>query len=159
MKYYKAHWGGRLVSLTVVQTALCLGVAVYGSRHGHGGLCLAALALTIGCALFSILGYTITPDAILVHRPFWATRLPLAGLQSAQTGPRGRSWRSIFIGNKGFFFFGGWSYVPGGGLYRIYVTDPNQKVLLHYSNRKVMVSPCAPEQFVHDLPIQAGNRL
>ena len=153
MKYYKAHWGGRLVSLSVLQTALCLGAAVYGLLQGHWWLSLAAVALTVGCALFSILGYTVTPDVILVHRLFWATRLPLAGLQSAQTGPRGRSWRSIFIGNKGFFFFGGWSYVPGSGFYRIFATDPNQKVILHFSKRKVVASPSAPEEFIHDLPL------
>ena len=153
MKYYKAHWGGRLVSLSIVQTALCLGAAVYGLRHGLGWLSFAAVALTVGCALFSIRGYTVTLDAILVHRLFWATRLSLAGLQSAQTGPHHRSWSSIFIGNKGFFFFGGWSYVPGSGFYRIFVTDPTQKVVLHFSKRKVVVSPCAPEEFVRDLPI------
>jgi hypothetical protein len=83
------------------------------------------------------------------------TRLPLAGLQAAQAGPAGISWSGIRIGNGGFFSFSGWSYVPGEGFYRVFVTDPNHKVLLRFPNRKIVVSPCAPAAFIHDLPIQS----
>lgn len=153
MKYYKALWGGWLVSITVLMTVLCLGGAAHELLMGNRWLSLALVALTLGCALFTIRGYTITPDAILVKRLFWVTRLPLAGLQSAQALPRGFSWRGIRIGNGGFFSFSGWSYVPGQGFFQVFVTDPNHKVLLHFDNRQVVVSPCAPEEFIHDLPI------
>jgi hypothetical protein len=81
------------------------------------------------------------------------TLLPLAGLESAQTLPRGICWWGIRIGNGGFFSFSGWSYVPGRGFYRVFVTDPNHKVLLRFATHQVVVSPCAPEEFIHDLPI------
>ena len=42
------------------------------------------LAIILVAALFTIRGYTVTPDAVLVHRLFWTTRLPLGGLESAQ---------------------------------------------------------------------------
>ena len=153
MKYYKALWGGWLVSISVLMTVLCLGGAAHELLMGNRWLSLALVALTLGCALSSIRGYTITPDAILVQRLFWVTRLPLAGLQSAQALPRGLSWRGIRIGNGGFFSFSGWSYVPGRGLIRVFVTDPNHKVLLRFDKRQVVVSPCAPEEFIDDLPI------
>jgi hypothetical protein len=153
MKYYKAPWGGWLVGLSVLQTLLFLGGAAYELVQGKWWLSLALVGLTLGCALFSIRGYTVTPDAILVHRLFWVTLLPLAGLESAQTLPRGLSWWGIRIGNGGFFSFSGWSYVPGRGFYRIFVTDPNHKVLLRFIDRQVVVSPCEPEEFIHDLPI------
>jgi hypothetical protein len=153
MKYYKAHWGGWLVSLSTLLTALCLGGAIHGFLQGNWALSFALVGLTAGCAMFSIRGYTITPDALLVHRLFWVTWLPLAGLQSAQALPGGISFWGIRIGNGGFFSFSGWSYVPGRGLYRVFVTDPDHKVLLNFSGRKVVVSPCAPEEFIHDLPL------
>jgi hypothetical protein len=153
MKFYKAHWGGWLVGLTVLMTVLCLGAAVYWGLQGNWWHSFGLLALTVGCALFSIRGYTITPGALLVHRLFWVTRVPLAGLQSAQTLPGGISWRGIRIGNGGFFSFSGWSYVPGRGFYRVFVTDTNRKVVLHFAQRKVVVSPCAPEDFIRELPI------
>ena len=127
MKYYKAPWGGLLVSISVLMTLLCLGVAAHALLQGAWRLSLAAVALTLGCALFSIRGYTVTPDVILVHWLFWVTRLPLVGLQSAQTLPRGRSWRGIRIGNGGFFSFSGWSYVPGRGLFRVFVRLRNAR--------------------------------
>jgi len=153
VKYYKAPWGGWLVGLSVLQTLLFVGGAAYELRQGRWWLSLALVGLTLGCALFGIRGYTVTPDEILVHRPFWATRLPLAGLESAQSLPKGVSWRGIRIGNGGFFSFSGWSYVPGRGLFRVYVTDPNHKVLLRFATRQVVVSPGTPEEFIRDLPI------
>jgi hypothetical protein len=157
MKYYKAHWGGWLVSLSTLLTAMCLGGAVYGLLQRNHWMSLALVGLTVGCALFSIRGYTITPDALLVHRLLWVTWLPLAGLQSAQTLPGGISFRGIRIGNGGFFSFSGWGYVPGRGFYRVFVTDPNHKVLLQFPGRKVVVSPCAPEEFIHDLPLPSHS--
>jgi hypothetical protein len=153
MKYYKAPWRGWLVGLSVFHTLLFLGGAAYTLRRGNWFLSLALVALMLGCALFCIRGYTVTPDVILVHRLFWVTRLPLTDLQSAQTLPRGLSWWGIRIGNGGFFSFSGWSYVPGRGFYRVYVTDPNHKVLLRFARCQVVVSPCAPEEFIHQLPL------
>jgi hypothetical protein len=153
MKYHKAPWGGWLVSISLLMTLLSLGGAANAWLRGNRWLSLGLVALTLGCALFSIRGYTVTPDAILVHRLFWVTRLPLAGLQSAQRLPKGLSWRGIRIGNGGFFSFSGWSYVPGRGFFRVFVTDPNYKVLLRFENRQVVLSPCAPEEFIHELPI------
>lgn len=152
-KYYKAPWGGWLVSISLLMTLLCLGGAAHAWLQGNWRLSLALVGLTLGCALFCIRGYTVTPDAILVHRLFWVTLLPLAGLESAQVLPRGLSWRGIRIGNGGFISFSGWSYVPGRGFYRVYVTDPNHKVLLRFAQCQVVVSPCAPEEFIHDLPL------
>lgn len=151
MKYYRALWGGWLIGISMLMTVLCLGGAAYELVLGNWWLSLGLVALTLGCALFSIRGYTVSSDAILVHRLLWKTRLPLAGLQSAQTLPPGLSWRGIRIGNGGFFSFSGWSYVPGQGFFRVFVTDTNRKVLLRFEKRQVVVSPCAPEEFIHEL--------
>jgi hypothetical protein len=71
-------------------TVLCLGVAIAMIWLGRGILSWIAflpLAIVCGGVLFTIRGYTVAPDAILIPRLFWKTRLPLAGLQSAQFEP------------------------------------------------------------------------
>lgn len=157
MKHYKAPWGPWLIGLSLLMTALCLGIGLFSWLKGSSWLGFALVTLTAGCALFTIRGYTITPDALLVHRLLWATRVPLTGLQSAEHVPGGPSLVGIRIGNGGFFSFSGWSYVPGGGFYRVFLTDFNRKVLLRFHDRKVLVSPSKPQEFIRDLPLR-GHR-
>lgn len=154
MKRYKAHWGMLLIVLSSLLTAWCLGLAFVEFKQGGTSFWtgLWLVALVVGCVLFTIRGYTVTPDAILVHRLLWATRVPRAGLQSAQVEPISL-WGGIRIGNGGFFSFTGWNYRPGSGFCRVYLTDRRRVVVLRYPNRKVAVSPAAPEEFVHDLAV------
>lgn len=151
-KYYAAHWSGFLVFLTVLQTLVCLIAAFFTLRRGESWVSFGLLVLILGCALFSIRGYTVTPDAVLIHRLFWATRLPLADLQSANRRVA-HPWQGIRIGNGGFFSFTGWRYSPGDGFYRVFVTDPHHLVALQFPGRKVVVSPSPPEDFILNLPI------
>lgn len=154
-KHYQAHWGWLLIILSTSLTTACMWSAFAEFKQGSTSsnwVGLWLLALVVGCALFTIRGYTITPDAILVHRLFWATRLPRAGLQSAQFEPF-RLRGNIRIGNGGFFSFSGWNYKPGLGLCRVFITDHRRVVLLRYPNRLVAISPAAPEEFVRDLAL------
>jgi hypothetical protein len=154
-KHYQAHWGWLLIVLSTLLTAGCVWFALAEFHQGSTSsiwMGLWLLALVVGCALFTIRGYTVTPDAILVHRLLWATRLPRAGLQSAQFVPV-RPGCSVRIGNGGFFSFSGWYYNTRLGLYRVFVTDHRRMVFLRYPNRLVAISPAAPEEFVHDLAL------
>jgi hypothetical protein len=81
------------------------------------------LVLVLGCALFAICGYTVTADTLLVHRLFWATRLPLRDLQSAQFQPNAMRWSLRLFGNGGFFSFSGLYRNSLLGFYRAFVTD------------------------------------
>ena len=115
------------------------------------------IALVVGCALFTIRGYSLTSDTILIHRLFWSTRLPLAGIQSADFQPdamRG-AWRTC--GNGGFFSFTGFYRNRLLGAFRAFVTDPRRAVVLRYSQRTVVLSPSDPEIFVHDVLTNTRN--
>jgi hypothetical protein len=152
MKYYKARWGALLVILSTLLTVACLVPAIAEFRH-HGAAAWVGwmlLTLIAGCALFSVRGYTVTPEAILIRRMGWNTRLPLAGLQWArrETLPW---WRGIRIGNGGFFSFTGWRWSPGLGFYRVFVTNVSDRVVLRYTNRTVVVSPSPPDDFIREL--------
>src|SRR4051812_34399711 len=106
MKNYKVPWSISLILVSSFVTVLCVGIAIGMILRGHGAVPLIALlplVMVCGGALFTIRGYTVTPDALLVHRLFWTTRLPLAGLQSAQFKPDAMRWSIRTFGNGGLF--------------------------------------------------------
>ena len=152
MRQYKASWSPFLIIMSTLLTALCLGLAFAEFRREGASAWVGWLlvALVIGCALFSIRGYTVAPEEILVHRLLWTTRVPLAGLQSARRESL-PWWRGIRIGNGGFFSFTGWRYNPGLGFYRVFATNSPDRVVLRYPNRTVVVSPSPPDDFVGEL--------
>lgn len=163
MKHYKAPWGASLIVMSVLATLLCIGVSfgiplIPVPRHGGEliGMELhwlprALFALVPICALFTVRGYTIAPDAILVHRLLWSTRLPLEGLQSASFEPNVMCKSIRTCGNGGFFSFTGFYWNKTLRSYRAFVTDPRRTVVLRYPRRTVVVSPDKPEEFVREL--------
>ena len=162
MKHYKAHWGTSLVVVSLLATVSCLGIALVVLKNGGTSYltALLLLAIVIGSAPFTIRGYTVTPEAILVHRLFWVPRLPRTGLQSAVFEPDAMHRSIRTFGNGGLFSFSGFYRNKTLGAYRAFVTDPHQTVVLRYSGRTVVVSPSTPEEFAHDLGSkQAGNGL
>jgi hypothetical protein len=112
---------------------------------------LLPLVLLFGALPFIIRGYTITRDAILVHRLLWDTKLPRAGLESASAEPDAMKWSLRTFGNGGGFSITGWYYNKRLGSYRAFVTDPRRAVVLRYTNRRVVLSPDKPEEFVREL--------
>ena len=152
-KHHKASWSQGLVLWSLLLTGLFLWAAFVSFKHGGSFSLLKGsllVALPLGCALFTIRGYTITADAILIHRLFWATRLPLAGLKSARFEMGATQW-SIRAGNGGFFSCTGFRYNRSLGFHRVFATDGMRTVVLRYLHRTVVVSPADPEAFVRDL--------
>jgi hypothetical protein len=162
MKHYTAPWSRSLIAVSVFATLVCLGVplGIIGNPHlpAHARgmffpLGWLLIALPVICALFTIRGYTITADAILVHRLLWATRLPRAGLRSASAEPGAMKWSTLrTCGNGGFFSITGFYWNKQIGAFRAFVTDPRRTVVLRYEGRlPVVVSPAEPEDFVQAL--------
>jgi hypothetical protein len=102
-------------------------------------------------ALFAIRGYAITADAILVRRPLWTTRLPRAGLRSAEAVPNAMCRSLRLCGNAGLFSFTGWYRSKALGVYRAWVTDLRSTVVLRFEKRTAVLSPADPDAFVRDL--------
>jgi len=159
MKTYKAPWSTSLIVVSVLATLLCLGITfgiplLPAPKHGGDvGMWLRwlPLVLVFSCALFTVRGYTITPDSILVHRLLWATRLPRTGMKSAEFLP-GVMCKSLrTCGNGGFFSFTGFYWSKTLRSYRAYVTDLRRTVVLRYERRTIVVSPDSPEEFVRQL--------
>jgi hypothetical protein len=152
MTTYAAPWGKSLLIISAIVTIICVGVTADLLRKGQRGWEVAIPVAVIGfAALFTIRGYTITPDAILVHRLFWNTRLPLTGLQSVESRPNAMRGSIRTFGIGGAFSISGFYRNSALGTYRAFVTDPRQTVILTFPNRKVVVSPAPPEDFVREL--------
>ena len=146
--------------MSIGLTILCVGLAFrFFVRGGNLEMMLGVgmLAITFGCALFTIRGYTITRNALLVHRLLWNTRLSLEGLKSAQFELGAMRW-GIRCGNGGFFSFTGLFYNHKLGFHRAFVTDHIRTVVLRFAKRTVVVSPADPEVFVRDLAACRSRR-
>jgi hypothetical protein len=167
MKTYAAPWSNLLVVMSALATILCFGITfgiplLPAPKHGEGvGMWLRwlPLALVFGCALFTVRSYTITPDAILVRRLLWATRLPRDGMQSAEFVPKAMCKSIRTCGNGGFFSFTGFYWSKSLRSYRAYVTDLQRTVVLRFERRTVVISPDSPEDFVRELlgPLNSTN--
>jgi len=161
MKTYRAPWSTSLIVLSLLVTVVCLGVSAaawWESPADQAGSsvrwpALLPLVLLFGTALFTIRGYTITPDVILVHRLLWSTPLPRVGLESAQVDPDAMRRSLRTFGNGGAFSFSGFYYNKRLRSYRAFVTDPRRTIVLRYAARRVVLSPEAPEDFVRDLAV------
>lgn len=159
MKTYKAPWGKTLTIVSVLVTVLCGSASLLPWKLvfiDDGGPVLRLLLwlpvlLIPGCALFIVRGYTITPDEILIHRPFRVTRLPRMGLQSAAFEPNAMRGCIRTCGNGGFYSITGWYWSKSLRTCRAFVTDLNKTVVLRFRSRTVVVSPDDPEGFVSEL--------
>ena len=76
-----------------------------------------------------------------------------AGLESAQIEPDAMRRSLRTFGNGGAFSFSGIYYNKRLGSYRAFVTDPRRTVVLCYANRRIVLSPAAPQAFVSDLAV------
>jgi len=159
MKHYDAPWSTSLILMSVITSIICLGVSAGGwwaavAKHQAAPVrwvVLLPLAILFCTALFTIRGYAITSDAILVHRLLWSTALPRLGLESARVEPDAMRGSIRTFGNGGAFSFTGFYYNKRLGSYRAFVTDPRRSVVLRYATRRVVLSPAAPHDFVSDL--------
>ena len=146
--------------MSVPVTVICLVVAILSAIHGGSRMTAQALlfceglpfAVIAGAALFTVRGYAITPEAILVKRLLWNTRLPRAGLESATYSPESMRGSVRTWGNGGFYSFTGLFWNRELGSYRAFVTDHSKIVVLRFAGRKpVVISPGEPEEFVREV--------
>jgi len=156
MKSFRAPWGTPLRLISWGTTVCCVVIGLIMAWNMPGAmrwLALAPLAMVLGGALFTIRGYSIQGDVILVHRLFWDTPLPVAGLLSAQADPAAMRGSIRLCGNGGMFSFTGLFRNKTLGNYRAFVTDSRRAVVLRYPRRTVVLSPAEPEEFVRELPV------
>jgi hypothetical protein len=110
---------------------------------------LLTLAIILLSALFTVRGYSITNDALLIDRLFWTTRIPLTELQSVKFDPAATHRSIRTFGNGGFFSFTGHFRNKELGSYRAFMTDRRRAVVLRFPASVIVISPDRPEDFVN----------
>ncbi len=117
---------------------------------------LIVVGIVVLAAAFGVRGYTVADGSLMVHRLGWATRIPLAGLESveAESGATIGSARVFGIG--GVFAFVGRYRNDILGTYRAYATDGMLAVVLYFGDEKIVVTPDAPLTFADAVRVEAG---
>ncbi|MEM0963681.1 MAG: hypothetical protein AAGK21_14230, partial [Bacteroidota bacterium] len=80
---YRAPWSSLLTFVSGLLVVLSIGLSLLGAPVA-GGLIAAGV---VWAAVFAVLGYRVEPDAVVILRPGWTTRLPLDGIESAEADP------------------------------------------------------------------------
>jgi hypothetical protein len=154
--HFKAPWGRSLKGMSIFITLICIGVSISGffaAQLRDHGLdfwihAMTPILILLVSLPFVIRGYTITEEALLIHRLLWDTRLPLADIRSAEAQSEAMAKSLRTFGNGGLYSFTGWYRNKALGNYRAFVTDLKRTVVLHCKTRCIVISPDDPEDFV-----------
>ena len=152
---FNAPWGRSLKIMTGLSILILVGIPAIGTFAGpHDnrlwifGMIAMPLSILFIASLFTIRGYVLTIDALLIRRLVWNSRVGLSGLQSAEMDPEAMSGSIRTCGNGGMFCFAGAFNNNKLGSYRAFATDPKRSVVLRFSDRTIVVTPDQPDDFV-----------
>lgn len=154
MTEFKAPWGKMLWVMTGLSfTALVLlplALYYFPSRPvDPKPLALLIMpALFLGAALFSVRGYVLEPNRLLVKRLLWTTAVDCTGCKNIYHDPEATRGSIRTFGNGGLFAFTGRFRNKKLGSYRAYLTDHKRAVVLELAKRILVVSPHDPTAFI-----------
>lgn len=158
-EHYNAPWGKRIrlitggVGLLGIIAATTLPLVIDDPQNPWVRWLSPAVLLAIlgGTSLFSVRGYDLTAEALVVRRSIWTNRIPLATIRSATRDPEACKGAFKLIGNDGLFAMHGLFRSSRLGKFNAFVTDPANAVILELGARKVVISPENPSRFVREL--------
>ncbi len=155
--HFDAPWATIVKIVTIGVSGLLLVVALGVGRNLPPGTLpwfLAAvlpLLLLVGSALFTVRGYRLEPDRLLVERLLWSTEIGLQGLRGARHDPEAMKRSLRLFGNGGLFVIAGLFSNKKLGRYRAFATDPKNSVVLDFGARRIVVTPGTPDSFLRHL--------
>lgn len=154
-RYFEATWGLQLKAITSGVACLLLGISAYSLWQMLNGSAAATLTAVLSpfvilaiCSLFTVRGYTVSTNRLVVHRLGWSNAIELTGLLSAEYVPGAMHGSLRTLANGGLFAFVGNFHNPDLGAYRAYVTDGMKAVVLRFAGKTIVVSPDRPEEFI-----------
>ena len=138
-----------IVASIALALAALSGILMYGHAPLAATLLVVLPVVTLALSYrFRVCGYTLTSDAILIERGGWSTHLPLAGLRAVEGDAEAMGGSLRLFGNGGLFALTGLFWNRRIGRYRAYATDPSRAVILRYVDRKIVITPHDPQQFI-----------
>ena len=159
---FTASWGTPLkivtsICILIVLAAPLVGTIVSGMLTQFNSSLLAK-TIIIPClfivfmALFTVRGYVLTSDRLIIKRPLWENTVDLNNIVSAEFDPQAMSNSFRVFGNGGFFSMSGVFWNKKLGFYRIFGTDEKHSVVLKFPDKTIVVTPDKPQNFVANLP-------
>jgi hypothetical protein len=155
---FDAPWSRLLKSVSVLASVVLVGSGVVvwvAVPEGTGWVRWTAapvgLVILGISALFTVRGYELRGRELLVRRLCWDTRVSLEGLREAYADPEAMRSAIRLMGNGGLYSFSGWFRNRRLGRFRAFVTDPARSVVLVFKDRKVLVTPDRPAEFLRAL--------
>jgi hypothetical protein len=153
--FFRAPWGKSLKIMTGLSVLVLAALPVIGIATGPEDSLIWAffmigmpLSMIFIASLFTVRGYVLTSEALLVRRVFWNSRIELSGLLSAEVDADAMTQSIRTFGNGGMFCFAGAFSNKKLGSYRAFATDPKRSVVLRFPKRTIVVTPDRPEVFV-----------
>lgn len=160
---YPAPWGVALKAISGGITLLLIGIAVIGLLTGPKSnwiwilsMVVIPLGILLITALFTVRGYVLTPDALLVKRLVWNTEIPLQGLQTIEADSNAMEGSFKTMGNGGLFSFSGSFRNKRLGVYRALATDMRRCVVLKFDQKVIVITPDKPQAFVNQVKAIKG---
>jgi hypothetical protein len=154
---FAAPWGPRLRALTGLGTGVLLGEGVLMLVLSRCVPHFETLFAALGAGLFALLGamylgeirgYRIEAGRLVVQRPLWTTQFALEGLRRAVRDSNALRFTAWGFGNGGLFAISDRRWVEPYGWCRSLATDPDKAVVLCWDDRRLIVTPDRPDEFV-----------
>ncbi|MGD1906022.1 MAG: PH domain-containing protein [Leptolyngbyaceae cyanobacterium] len=155
---FKAPWGNTLIAVTSILGLLLVGIVLVGLLIGPrtnpiwiGSMVVLPVVILGVTAFLGVWGYRIQGQTLYVQRLGWQSEIALEQLQSVEQVPAAMKGSIKTWGNGGLFGFVGRFRNATLGPYQAYATDLTRTVVLTFPDRKIVLSPEEPEQFVRTL--------
>ena len=157
-EHFDAPWGRTVKIVSVLSTGILLSVSALGvftfprqNNFNHWLMVGGPLLILAGTALFAVCGYALEDGCLVIQRPCWQTRFPLADVVSVAADPDAMKGSIRLAGDGGLFAFVGWFRNRKLSTYRAYVTDVNRCVVIRWPKRTIVISPGSPHRFIDAL--------
>ncbi len=112
------------------------------------------LLIVAGSALYTVRGYRLEQNRLLVERLFWATPVDLDGLERVWVDPEAMKHSIRLFGNGGLYSITGRFKNKTLGHYRAWATHPKKAVVLQSDGKRIVVTPGDPEGFLRQLQLE-----
>lgn len=158
--YYRAPWGVRVWLITgiclVMQGVICTVIFLNEEVRAEAPfspIVFVGLLILMNLTMipFLVRGYEISADGLKIYRGGWVKRYSFFTLTSAWHDTHAVSWSMKIIGNDGYMAMHGSFRNRKLGKYHAFLTDGARAVVLEFADRKIVISPDSPEQFIESL--------
>lgn len=159
---FGAPWSTSLKVISFAVSAIVAALLVLGISDSRlpdvprAILVTLMAALLVGPIPFVVRGYFLDSNTLLIQRLWWRTRIPLSALRSVAHDPSALRGSIRLCGNGGLFSFTGWFWCQSLGRYRMFATDLKRAVVMLFEDRRIVVSPDRPGDFVNEVRRRCG---